>query len=207
MMYSCRFIFVDFNAWEYVGCDVLWAGIVTNLASAIEAEFGVMTSRIFRLLNVDVIQDDASSNERTLLFDDLDDQNDQKLKEILKNYGVVKECVRKKERLEVEYTNHKEAINAYKAMKSNGIKVRLNPTKKEFVKKRSCTLFCHFCKHFVKNPKTTLGLPNLYWFLLFYLAFICLLFIASQVANTFDLDINRVSLKTLSDVVFIQREV
>ena len=63
MTYPCRFIFVHFNAWEFVGSDILWAGIVTNLAGAIEDEFGIMTSRIFRLLNVDVIHSDASSNE------------------------------------------------------------------------------------------------------------------------------------------------
>ena len=72
---------------RYVGSDVLRAGIVTNLSSAIEAEFGVMTSRIFRLLNVDVIHNDASSNKRTL---------------ILTEYGAVKQWKKNNDKLEME---------------------------------------------------------------------------------------------------------
>ena len=206
MMYSCRFIFVHYNAWEYVGSDLLWAGIVTNLASAIEAEFGVMTSRIFRLLNVDVIQDEASSNERTLLINVRNDQTNKDLKDILKEYGVVKRFKKRNENqkpvAKVEFSDYKEAANAYEAMTSNGAIVNKRHSTKE-----SCPLFCQFCKHFMKHPKTTLGLPNLCWLLLFYLAFFCLLFIASQVAKAFDLDIYRVSLKTLRDFAFIQWEV
>ena len=218
MTYSCRFIFVHFNAWEYVGSDLLWAGIVTNLASAIEAEFGVMTSRIFRLLNVDVIQDDASSNKRTLLVDVPADQNDdqtnQKLKDVLTEYGVVKVLKPFKNQNEdenhrqwlVEYSNYEEAADAYENMKSNRIKVTLHCSTEKDFKKESCPLFCHFRKHFVKHPKTTLCLPNLCWLLLFCLAFFCLVVVASQVAKAFDLDIYRVSLNTARNVVFIQRE-
>ena len=207
MTYFCRFIFVHYNAWKYVGSDVLWAGIVTNLASAIETEFGVMTSRIFCLLNVDFIQDNASSNERTLLINVRNDQTDEKLEDALKEYGVVKRFKKRRDKnqkwvAEVEYSNYKEADNARKAIKSNGIDAKKLNSREE-----CCPLFCQFCKHFVKHPKTTLGLPNLCWLLLFYLAFICLLVIASQVAKAFDLNIYRVSLKTLRDVAFIRREI
>lgn len=47
-----KYIFVNFRAWEFAGSDRIWAGIVTNLASAIEAEFGIVTSRLFRTTNV-----------------------------------------------------------------------------------------------------------------------------------------------------------
>ena len=43
-----RFIFVNFKAWEYVGSDTLWAGIITNLSDVIEAHFGVVLCRLFR---------------------------------------------------------------------------------------------------------------------------------------------------------------
>ena len=128
MTYSCGFIFLHYNAWEYVGSDILWADIVANLASAIEAEFGVMTSRIFRLLNVDVIQDDARSNKRTLLINVRNDQTDEKLKDALKEYGVMKRFEKRNENqkwvAEVEYSNSMEADNARKAMTSNEIDVK-----------------------------------------------------------------------------------
>jgi len=54
-----KYIFVNFKAWEYAGCDTLWAGIVTNLTEAIEQEFGVVTSRLFRLLDVEEVFDDS----------------------------------------------------------------------------------------------------------------------------------------------------
>ncbi|KAM6427539.1 NTPase KAP family P-loop domain-containing protein 1-like [Liasis olivaceus] len=31
-----RYVFISFNAWEYVGCDYTWAGIVTTLVDEIE---------------------------------------------------------------------------------------------------------------------------------------------------------------------------
>ena len=196
MTYPCRFIFVHFNAWEFVGSDILWAGIVTNLAGAIEDEFGIMTSRIFRLLNVDVIHNDASSNESTFSFDAQNDQKEQDLKEVLTEYGVVKQF--KKEgkmkegeniqRYMVEYSNQKDAANAFEAMKSNGIIVTKHPPTKKY-----CPLFGRFCKHFTKHPKTTLCLPNLCWLLLFCSAFVCLLFIIIQAAKALNIDIKLVS--------------
>ena len=206
MTYSCRFIFVHFNAWEYVGSDLLWAGIVTNLASAIEAKFGVVTSRIFRSLNVDVIHNDPRSNERTLLFDVPDGINAKQLKEVLKEYGTVKWCKKPIEngklgenhqKWMVKYSHPMEAAKARKAMKSYKIKVTPYPNENQRVTNSSSNgsrPFCHFVKHFWKHPKTTLGLPCLCWWLLFYFAFLCLLFIASKVVEAFDLDVYQVSL-------------
>ncbi|XP_060113763.1 NTPase KAP family P-loop domain-containing protein 1-like [Heteronotia binoei] len=41
-----RYIFISFNAWEYIGCDHTWAGLVTTLLDEIEAKnkilFGVL---------------------------------------------------------------------------------------------------------------------------------------------------------------------
>ena len=41
---------VDYNAWEYSGCDYLWAGIVTRLGESIEDRFGTWKVRICRLM-------------------------------------------------------------------------------------------------------------------------------------------------------------
>ena len=151
MTYSCRFIFVHFNAWEYVGSDILWAGIVTNLSRAIEAEFGVMTSRIFRLLNVDVIHSDARSNERTLFIDVTGRKNDEEFEEILKEYGVVKRCENSNEVWVVEYSDSAEAAHAYEAMTSNGIKVTMHRPKNETARKGSCTR-ADYAHCFVTSP-------------------------------------------------------
>ncbi|XP_070579626.1 NTPase KAP family P-loop domain-containing protein 1-like [Ptychodera flava] len=44
------FIFVKFNAWEYAGSNVLWAGIVTNLVGKIERYAGYWKTRFFRIV-------------------------------------------------------------------------------------------------------------------------------------------------------------
>ncbi|XP_070579627.1 NTPase KAP family P-loop domain-containing protein 1-like isoform X1 [Ptychodera flava] len=44
------FIFVKFNAWEYAGSNVLWAGIVTNLVGKIERYVGYWKTRFFRIV-------------------------------------------------------------------------------------------------------------------------------------------------------------
>ena len=47
---NIRVITVEFNAWEYSGCDQLWAGIVTNLGTTVEEYFGKWKVRLCRLL-------------------------------------------------------------------------------------------------------------------------------------------------------------
>ncbi|XP_078667244.1 NTPase KAP family P-loop domain-containing protein 1-like [Branchiostoma floridae x Branchiostoma belcheri] len=43
-------IWVDFNAWEFSGCKVLWAGIVTRLCDTVEAVIGVRPTRFYRCI-------------------------------------------------------------------------------------------------------------------------------------------------------------
>ena len=44
---------VKFIAWEYAGCDTLWAGIITCLCDNLEARFGQYRSRYFRKIKGD----------------------------------------------------------------------------------------------------------------------------------------------------------
>ena len=64
-----RFIYVNYNAWQYAGCDTLWAGIVTALAKKIEQEFSVFTTRVFRSLSLDVIERRISEKDQYLLIE------------------------------------------------------------------------------------------------------------------------------------------
>jgi len=61
-----RFIYVDFKAWEYVGSDNLWAGIITNLTDEIEANFGVVFSRLFRTITLTTCQRIQPTKQNTL---------------------------------------------------------------------------------------------------------------------------------------------
>ena len=47
-----RFIFVNYNAWHFAGCEFLWAGIIKALAEKVEEEFGVLTTRLFRSISL-----------------------------------------------------------------------------------------------------------------------------------------------------------
>ena len=57
---------VKFSAWEYAGCDTLWAGIITCLCDKLEERFGEYPSRYFRRIkdeyqkNVDLISQSRS---------------------------------------------------------------------------------------------------------------------------------------------------
>ncbi|XP_077980273.1 NTPase KAP family P-loop domain-containing protein 1-like [Glandiceps talaboti] len=44
------FVFVNFEAWQFAGCDKLWAGIVTNLVSRVERYAGYWKTRFFRIV-------------------------------------------------------------------------------------------------------------------------------------------------------------
>ena len=96
--YYCRYLFVNYNAWNYVGCDILWAGIVKNLAEKIEEEFGVFTTRLFRSISLEKESrtgfDQRYSKDNRLLvlkFSERLPANDndykQKLKQKLENIG------------------------------------------------------------------------------------------------------------------------
>ncbi|XP_078578019.1 kinase D-interacting substrate of 220 kDa B-like [Branchiostoma floridae x Branchiostoma japonicum] len=56
-------IWVHFNAWEFSGCKVLWAGIVTTLCDAIEGKVGSRPTRFFR-----VIQGQLNGGKKKALF-------------------------------------------------------------------------------------------------------------------------------------------
>ncbi|XP_066270711.1 uncharacterized protein [Branchiostoma lanceolatum] len=56
-------IWVHFNAWEFSGCKVLWAGIVTTLCDAIEEKVGSRPARFFR-----VIQGQLNGGGKKALF-------------------------------------------------------------------------------------------------------------------------------------------
>uniref|UniRef100_F6UYM4 Uncharacterized protein n=3 Tax=Ciona intestinalis TaxID=7719 RepID=F6UYM4_CIOIN len=78
-----RYIFVDFNAWEYAGSDTLWAGIVTNVSDAIEAEFGSVTSRLFRMLTVELISPEVTSCRLFIKLNEADQTLKEEIKEIM----------------------------------------------------------------------------------------------------------------------------
>ena len=72
-----RFIFVNYNAWHYVGCDTLWAGIVTTLAEKIEEEFGVLTTRLFRSIALDKLpMPECEMRNKTLLVEIREKRNE-----------------------------------------------------------------------------------------------------------------------------------
>ncbi|NXA16783.1 NKPD1 protein, partial [Sapayoa aenigma] len=47
---SMEFIFIRFSAWEYAGCDKLWAGLVTTLCDNIRRHFGALLLSVFHVV-------------------------------------------------------------------------------------------------------------------------------------------------------------
>ena len=76
-----RFIYVNYNAWHYTGCDTLWAGIIIALAEKIEQEFGVFTTRVFRSLSLDVIERPVSKSVQYFLIESKKDDSTEDIKE------------------------------------------------------------------------------------------------------------------------------
>lgn len=115
MPFYLRFIFVNFNAWQYAGCDTLWAGIVTTMAEKIEEEFGVFTTRVFRSLTLDSVEKPIfeCGQINHLLIEFKEDTNrgehENVIKEGLKKYSIESpkklEDWEKKESLYVEIKN------------------------------------------------------------------------------------------------------
>ena len=62
-----RFIFVNYNAWQYSGSNELCAGMVASLDEKIEDEFGAFVTRIFRTLSLDLVEK-STSNFTSLLI-------------------------------------------------------------------------------------------------------------------------------------------
>ncbi|NXK91732.1 NKPD1 protein, partial [Formicarius rufipectus] len=47
---NMEFIFVRFSAWQYAGCDKLWAGLVTTLCHNIRRHFGALLLSVFHVM-------------------------------------------------------------------------------------------------------------------------------------------------------------
>ncbi|NXU34551.1 NKPD1 protein, partial [Drymodes brunneopygia] len=47
---NLEFIFIRFSAWEFAGCDKLWAGLVTTLCQNIRQHFGALPLSVFHVL-------------------------------------------------------------------------------------------------------------------------------------------------------------
>ncbi|NWV91855.1 NKPD1 protein, partial [Machaerirhynchus nigripectus] len=47
---NLEFLFVRFSAWEFAGCDKLWAGLVTTLCHHVRRHFGALPLSVFHVL-------------------------------------------------------------------------------------------------------------------------------------------------------------
>uniref|UniRef100_A0A8B9GDE6 NTPase KAP family P-loop domain containing 1 n=2 Tax=Amazona TaxID=12929 RepID=A0A8B9GDE6_9PSIT len=47
---AMAFIFIRFSAWQFAGCDRLWAGLVTALCASVRAHFGALPLSVFHVL-------------------------------------------------------------------------------------------------------------------------------------------------------------
>ncbi|KAM9514328.1 NTPase KAP family P-loop domain-containing protein 1 isoform 1-T1 [Guaruba guarouba] len=47
---ALAFIFIRFSAWQFAGCDRLWAGLVTALCASVRGHFGALPLSVFHVL-------------------------------------------------------------------------------------------------------------------------------------------------------------
>ncbi|NXY66940.1 NKPD1 protein, partial [Callaeas wilsoni] len=47
---NLEFLFIRFSAWEFAGCDKLWAGLVTTLCHHVRRHFGALPLSVFHVL-------------------------------------------------------------------------------------------------------------------------------------------------------------
>ncbi|NWV14714.1 NKPD1 protein, partial [Ptilonorhynchus violaceus] len=47
---NLEFLFIRFSAWEFEGCDKLWAGLVTTLCQRVRQHFGALPLSVFHVL-------------------------------------------------------------------------------------------------------------------------------------------------------------
>ncbi|XP_065520485.1 NTPase KAP family P-loop domain-containing protein 1 isoform X1 [Lathamus discolor] len=47
---ALAFIFIRFSAWQFAGCDRLWAGLVTALCHSVRSHFGALPLSVFHVL-------------------------------------------------------------------------------------------------------------------------------------------------------------
>ncbi|CAK8684892.1 unnamed protein product [Clavelina lepadiformis] len=204
-----RYIFVHFNAWEYAGCDTLWAGVVTNLADSVENEFGKITARLFRTINLSVIDKETAVNTATSskLFVRLPAKLEQEsdVKNMMKEYGVVRHCklfnparhteFTKKTNndnnwWEVGYNRAREASAAIKTLSILGIQAQTDkpqankPDVDSSLADKSQNQRS-FWKHYLKHPRVTFKVSNLAWTVLFSIILLLVPAICSYVIATY----------------------
>ncbi|NXA44057.1 NKPD1 protein, partial [Eudromia elegans] len=47
---NVEFIFIRFSAWQYAGCDKLWAGLVTTLCASVRRHFGALPLSVYHVV-------------------------------------------------------------------------------------------------------------------------------------------------------------
>ncbi|NWW95095.1 NKPD1 protein, partial [Rhynochetos jubatus] len=47
---NAEFVFIRFSAWQYAGCDKLWAGLVTTLCHSIRHHFGALPLSVYHVM-------------------------------------------------------------------------------------------------------------------------------------------------------------
>ncbi|NWR61017.1 NKPD1 protein, partial [Bucorvus abyssinicus] len=47
---NMEFIFIRFSAWQYAGCDKLWAGLVTTLCDSVRRHFGALPLSVYHVM-------------------------------------------------------------------------------------------------------------------------------------------------------------
>ncbi|NWI92484.1 NKPD1 protein, partial [Pitta sordida] len=47
---NMEFLFIRFSAWEYAGCDKLWAGLVTTLCDNVRRHYGALLLSVFHVM-------------------------------------------------------------------------------------------------------------------------------------------------------------
>ncbi|XP_075302291.1 NTPase KAP family P-loop domain-containing protein 1 isoform X2 [Opisthocomus hoazin] len=47
---NIEFVFIHFSAWQYAGCDKLWAGLVTTLCDSVRHHFGALPLSVYHVM-------------------------------------------------------------------------------------------------------------------------------------------------------------
>jgi len=155
-----RFIFVNFKAWEYIGSDTLWAGIITNLSDVIEAHFGVVLCRLFRTISLATCSKDPTESKSRkkenfweTLFVNLGEETEIESDELIDNmkeFGVVHGCHKYQEWPKrhlatrgaqrgwyvVEFTQASAAVSACQNLTLRGVQTSLSDPHKPAVPRK-----------------------------------------------------------------------
>ena len=85
------------------------------------------------------------------------------------------------------------AINKKGTQKARLLNKKVQHTHENSAKQTRFALMRHFLRHFIRHPKTTCGLPNLFWWILFYASLVAILGVTAKIADIFEWDVYRVS--------------